>query len=264
MTRNNKQYAGVATILPGPRTEMNTETNESASPGIADLVSSYSILTCLVPWLATRDLYNLGLTSRSAYAYIHSSSKIFKYLSRRCLCDGRGLATRQAYAGPYNLRRKPGRLDINPQLEADEEIEVRLFNVKCDEAGALPCIKCDVNICEECRCYPRAAPAAVYPNRRPHLRGNYQLDNIMCLCDDCDAKTEKELGGKFVSERCDCDIYKRWICVGCSDEERQATRRYFEEHTQMEWEWMVRDEVDFGDDCEPSKTLRDHAFERAV
>ncbi|SPJ78305.1 uncharacterized protein FTOL_06694 [Fusarium torulosum] len=242
---------------------MNPETNGNAPPGIADLISSYSILTCLAPWLSTRDLYNLGLTSRSAYAYIHSSSKIFKSLSRQCLCDGRGLATRQAYTGPYHLRRTPGRLDINPQLEGDEEIEVRLYNVKCDEACALPCMKCDINICEECRCYPRAAPATAYPNRRPHLRGSYQLDNIMCLCDDCDAKTETELEGKFISERCDCDIYKRWICVGCDDEERQATRKYFDEHTRMEWDWMTRDDVDFGDDSEPSKTLRDHAFERA-
>jgi hypothetical protein len=243
---------------------MNPETNGNASPGIADLISSYSILTCLAPWLSTRDLYNLGLTSRSAYAYIHSSSKIFKSLSRQCLCDGRGLATRQAYTGPYHLGRKPGRLDINPQLEGDEEIEVRLYNAKCDEAGALPCMKCDINICEECRYYPRAAPATAYPNRRPRLRGSYQLDNIMCLCDDCDAETEKELEGMFISERCDCDIYKRWICVGCDEKERQATRKYFEEHTQLEWDWMIRDDVDFGDDSEPSKTLHDHAFERAV
>jgi hypothetical protein len=32
----------------------------------------------------------------------------------------------------------------------------------------------------------------------------------------------------------------------------------------MEWDWMIRDDVDFGDDSEPSKTLHDHAFERAV
>ncbi|KAF5667136.1 hypothetical protein FHETE_5839 [Fusarium heterosporum] len=241
--------------------EMNTD--ENTSSGITDLISSYAILSSLAAWISTRDLHNLGLTSRSAYTYIHSSKKIFKVLSRQCLCDGRGLAKRQAYAGPYRNTQRPGRRDINAHLIGDEEIEVRLYNVKCDEAGALPCLKCEVNICEECRCYPRAAPANAYPNRRPHLRGSYQLENIICLCDGCDLKTEKEIAGKFLNERCDCDTYTRWICIDCEGEERKTAHQYFDEHTEMEWDWVITDNIDFGDDVEPSKTLHDHAFERA-
>jgi hypothetical protein len=243
---------------------MATEVYEEAHPSILDLVSSYSILSSLAPWLSTLDLHNLSLTSRTAYAYIHSSGGIFNFLSRQCLCDGRGLAIRQAFKGSYRQNPMPGRWDINPHLSGDEEIEVQLYNVKCDEAGALPCVKCGVNICEECRCYPRAAPPSARPNRRPHLSRNFELDNIMCLCEQCDGKTEEELKGKFLSERCDCDVYTRWICVRCEDEEREMTRKYFAESTQMEWDWIVRYDVDFGDDCEPSKAIYDHAFERAV
>ncbi|KAF4452579.1 hypothetical protein F53441_4598 [Fusarium austroafricanum] len=242
---------------------MATISSESAAPGIVDLISSYSILESLVPWLSTLDLFNLSLTSRSAYAYIQPSPKIFKHLSRNCLCDGRGLVTRQEYAAPYHRNRMSGRWDLNPHLTGDEEIEVRLYNIKCEEAGALPCLKCGINICEECRCYPRAAPPNVYPNRRPHLRGSFELDNIMCLCEECDKKAQSEVEGQFLNDRCDCDIYKRWICVRCEDEERTTTRKYFEERTQMEWDWMVREDLGYGDDCEPSKTLHDHAFERA-
>ncbi|EWY84032.1 hypothetical protein FOYG_13810 [Fusarium oxysporum NRRL 32931] len=230
---------------------------------IEDLISSYSILISLAPWLSTLDLYHLSLASKSAYEYIQSSPTIFKSLSRHCLCDGRGLATRQAYASPYHRNRMAGQSTLSPHLKGDEEIEVRLYNTKCDEAGALPCLKCGINVCEECRCYPRAAPPSAYPNRRPHLRGSYELDNIMCLCEDCDAKTEKGVSGMFLNERCDCDVYTRWVCVRCEEEERMTARKYFAERTEMEWNWIVREDIDYGDDFEPSKTLHDHAFERA-
>ncbi|KLO96971.1 uncharacterized protein FFNC_15076 [Fusarium fujikuroi] len=156
-----------------------------------------------------------------------------------------------------------GQWTPSPYLTDDEEIEVRLYNIKCDEAGALPCLKCGINICEECRCYPRAAPPNTHPNRRPHLRGSVQLDNIMCLCEECDAKTEKEVEGKFLNERCDCDIYTRWICVRCEDEERETAWKYFEEQTELDGNWIVREDMDYGDDFEPTKTLPDHAFDRA-
>ncbi|KAJ4258068.1 hypothetical protein NW762_008208 [Fusarium torreyae] len=243
---------------------MATKPSVGASPGLEDLISSYSILSTLTPWLSTLDLYHLARTNRSFYSFVYSSPKIFSSLSRHCLCDGRGLATRQNFGSPYHKNRMSGRWDINPHFTGDEEIEVRLYNTKCDEAGALPCIKCGINICEECRCYPRAAPPNAYPNRRPHLRGSFELDNVMCLCDKCDDVAEEEVTGKFLNELCDCDIYTRWICVRCEGEERETSRRYFEDCTQMEWDWIIRDDVDFGDDCEPSKTLHDHAFERAV
>lgn len=243
---------------------MATKVCREANPSIVDLLSSYSILSSLAPWLSTLDLHSLSLISRSAYTYIRSSETIFNFLTRQSLCDGRGLAVRQAFQGLYHQSPMPGRWDINPHLSGDEEIEVYLYNVKCDEAQALPCIKCGINICEECRCYPRAAPPNARPDRRPHLRGRFELDNIMCLCEGCDNKTEEDIRGKFANQRCDCDIYTRWICVRCVNEERKTTRNYFAERTQMEWDWIVRYDVDFGDDCEPSKTLHDHVFERAV
>ncbi|CAF3456928.1 unnamed protein product [Fusarium graminearum] len=242
---------------------MATKVCREANPSIVDLLSSYSILSSLAPWLSTLDLHSLSLISRSAYTYIRSSETIFNFLTRQSLCDGRGLAVRQAFQGLYHQSPMPGRWDINPHLSGDEEIEVYLYNVKCDEAQALPCIKCGINVCEECRCYPRAAPPNARPDRRPHLRGRFELDNIMCLCEGCDNKTEEDIRGKFANQRCDCDIYTRWICVRCVNEERKTTRKYFAERTQMEWDWIVRYDVDFGDDCEPSKTLHDHVFERA-
>ncbi|KAF5649402.1 hypothetical protein F52700_676 [Fusarium sp. NRRL 52700] len=243
---------------------MASNSSSKAGSSIEDLILSYSILTSLAPWLSTLDLYHLSLTSKSAYECIQSSPVIFKSLSRHCLCDGRGLATRQAYASPYHRDRMAGRWTPSPHLTGDEEIEARLYNTKCDETDALPCLKCGINVCEECRCYPRAAPPSAYPNRRPHLRGSYVLDNIVCLCDKCDVKTEKEVAGKFLNERCDCDVYTRWICVRCEEEERKTLREYFAERTEMDCHWIVREDMDYGDDLEPSKTLQDHAFERAV
>ncbi|KAL7756395.1 hypothetical protein ACKLNR_013388 [Fusarium oxysporum f. sp. zingiberi] len=90
---------------------------------IEDLISSYSILTSLAPWLSTLDLYHLSLASKSAYEYIQSSPTIFKSLSLHCLCDGRGLATRQAYASPYHRNRMAGQSTLSPHLKGDEEIE---------------------------------------------------------------------------------------------------------------------------------------------
>ncbi|KAI1070296.1 hypothetical protein LB507_010309 [Fusarium sp. FIESC RH6] len=118
--------------------------SEEIRPNLIDLIASYSILTSLSPWLSTLDLHNLSLTSRSAYAYIHFP-KIFSYLTRQSLCDGHGLLTRQAYAGPYCSPSKlpgsklPGALTYSPHLQGDEEIEVHLYNVKYKR---WICVKC--------------------------------------------------------------------------------------------------------------------------
>ncbi|KAK7219582.1 hypothetical protein V2G26_007585 [Clonostachys chloroleuca] len=185
----------------------------SQSPCITGLISSYAILSTLASWLSSADLYHLGLTNRYHHSCILASPALFKKLQRLSLCDGHGLALRQEFKSPYlNKWRRAGRWTCNPGFTADEEIEDFLYNVKCDEAGALPCIKCGINICEECRFYPRAAPPPSYPNRRPHLNSHYSSANIMCLCPECDTKMEKELSGKFLNELCDCDPYTRWIC----------------------------------------------------
>lgn len=217
-------------------------------PYIIDLISSYSILSALAPWLSTLDLFHLGLTNRSAHSYILSSPAVFKCLMRQCLCDGRGLAIRQT---TDELPPDRGQLiritQRNLQIHGDEEIEVRLYNVKCDVTGALPCVKCGINICEECRIRPRAAPSVFSQNRRPHLNSIWQIDNIYCLCPTCDASTEKELADKFLNELCDCDRYTRWICLKCKKEEDAFTKDYFDKHTLMEWdwdpEWFARDDA---------------------
>lgn len=36
------------------------------------------------------------------------------------------------------------------EAEYDEEIEVRVWNLKCDAANALPCLKCGTNVCGVC------------------------------------------------------------------------------------------------------------------
>jgi hypothetical protein len=109
---------------------MATNACSEVHPNIVDLISSYTILSSIAPWLSTLDLHNLSLTNRSAYTSIHSSDKIFNFLARQSLCDGRGLAVRQAFKGSYHPNPMPGRWDINPHLSGDEEIEVYLYNVK--------------------------------------------------------------------------------------------------------------------------------------
>lgn len=106
------------------------------------LTSHYPILTHLSQYLSTLDLLHLGLTCRTLHSYILSSPPIFKLLQRTALCDGHGLRDRQKFEGAYH--RHPHEYKIM----ADEPIEVRLWATECDEAGALPCLKCGINVCE--------------------------------------------------------------------------------------------------------------------
>ncbi|KAH6887026.1 hypothetical protein B0T10DRAFT_407001 [Thelonectria olida] len=223
-------------------------------PSLTDVISSYAILPTLASWISTVDLYHLALTNRSHYSHILASETIFKTLRRQSLCDGRGLADRQA------LRNLNPHFDYiwgrGRKIHRDEEIEVRLYNLKCDEAGALPCVRCGINVCEECRYCPRVPPENNYPVRRPHLNGPLQLQGIVCLCLECDAKTEADVSGKFLNELCDCDLFERWVCRGCNHAEREAGSEYLEKHTKFEWHPE--------DGEKPTKTMRDHAFVRAV
>ncbi|KPM39546.1 hypothetical protein AK830_g7001 [Neonectria ditissima] len=234
-------------------------TTDSAS--LKDLISSYGILPTLASWMSTIDLYNLALTNRAHFSHI-LASPIFRVLRSQSLCDGHGLIKRQEFRPPYFSDPLAGLSHEHPDMAGDEEIEVFLYNVKCDEAGSLPCIKCGINVCEECRYYPRAAPPNWFPNRRPHLRTNCRVDNIMCLCPPCDAAVETEVAGKFLSQLCDCDLYKRWICAKCAEEELQFSTGYLNNHTKQEWEWdATQYEVEQG--YTPSKIIRDQAFDRA-
>jgi hypothetical protein len=244
--------------------------------------------------MSTVDLYNLALTNRTHYSHILGSPTLFKKLRRLCLCDGRGLVKRQNFQRPYYTNRGAGEWTRNSHLYSDEEIEVKLYNAKCDEGGALPCVKCGINVCEECRYYLRARPS--YKTRRPHVDSARQISNIMCLCPECDSAVEEEVKGQFLNELCDCDPWARWICTRCKIEESDFDTEYCKKHTLKEFYWGdlgtgenedpgrrnrergtanggekgdssdLDEEEDSGSEelGRPSITIIDHAFEVAV
>ena len=107
------------------------------------LLSQYQLLELTAKHLSTIDLYHTALACSDLYEIILKSENIFKKLRRVVLCDGSGLRARQSFSGIYNGC--PGRFG-RPSYE--EEIEVRVFNARCDEKGGLPCIKCGINVCE--------------------------------------------------------------------------------------------------------------------
>ncbi|KAF2426248.1 hypothetical protein EJ08DRAFT_593740, partial [Tothia fuscella] len=189
------------------------------------------ILCSLSSFVSALDLFNIALTCKANYMFILSSQRIFHVLRRQTLCDGDGLAERQAFTGPYSLGSKVSKWRGKPHIWSDEPIEVHLYNLECDEAGALPCRKCGINICEECRSYPREQPPRGESRRRPHLNADWQSENVMAFCTECDVAVEEELRGQFLHELCDCDIYERWICLKCAREEEKSSPDYYMNHT---------------------------------
>ncbi|KAI9172680.1 hypothetical protein HJFPF1_02190 [Paramyrothecium foliicola] len=218
---------------------------------IYDLLQQYPLLTTLTEYLSTTDLINLGLTSRAHHALILKSAEVFNTLKRSCLCDGSGLRHRIERVERDHWKYWGSRIN------GDEEIEVRLFSRKCDESGALPCTRCGVNVCEECRVCPRTI-SDYGPQTRPHLTPSWCSQTIMCLCEPCDARTEQELVGKFLNPFCDCDIYKRWICRKCFEFEEKEATHYYENHTISEadnWE-------KYCNMVDKTKVMSDHANDR--
>ncbi|KAI1409527.1 hypothetical protein F5Y13DRAFT_193282 [Hypoxylon sp. FL1857] len=220
---------------------------------LLDLIGQYPILTTLASYLSTLDLFHLGLTCRDYHAHILSSAKVFEVLQRDCLCDGHGLRRRLNTRHYHNFRYvwPSGR-----SFHGEEEMEVRLFAAKCDEAGALPCVKCGINICEECRHYPRVLDGPHSPNPRPHLDGS-QNANLMCLCDSCDARLEEQLRGQFLNELCDCNVYRRWICPTCVKKENRWMLEYYKKHTVRE----VQDYSRYVEDYDSTKVMGDDQFD---
>lgn len=211
------------------------------------LISAYPILRSLASFISSRDLFNLARTCKSNYQNILSSKRTFHALRRHCLCDGLGVLERQNFNGLYFLRGWYVWGDER-RIWNDEPIEVRLYNTKC-EVEALPCCKCGINICEECRYYPREPPPSSRQPGRPHLNAAWQSENVMCLCPECDGRVEEEVRGRFLNELCDCNAYARWICSKCVKEERKFTRDYYEKHTAMDG---------YGE----TKHMTDHQFDR--
>lgn len=116
---------------------------------IVSLLSQYEVLKFTASHLSTLDLFHLGFSNTHLYGLILKSKTFFKLLTSHNLCDGRGLKARQQFKGLYALHPED-HLNNNREREPryDEEIEVRVWNLKCDSTNALPCLKCNVNICE--------------------------------------------------------------------------------------------------------------------
>ncbi|TEA10525.1 Beta-glucosidase 2 [Colletotrichum sidae] len=188
---------------------------------ITAALSQYPILAALAQHLSRHDMFNLGWTCRRYHSYIHESDFFFKNLTRHAPCDGRGLAQRLAFEEGSMLAR----------LHRDffeEPVEVRLRdNSKCDADDTLPCVKCGTNVCEECRVYPRWPEGLSYSFGRPHLNETCAVKNVMCLCPECDRVMEEKVQGHFLDERCDCNVYTRWICYDCVELLEDTTATYY-------------------------------------
>ncbi|KAF9873035.1 hypothetical protein CkaCkLH20_09545 [Colletotrichum karsti] len=223
------------------------------TPNLSNLISSYPILSTLAEYVSTLDLFHLALTNHSNHASILGSNPIFDRLKLSCLCDSRGLSTRQTFTGPYRIRYRRQKLRQEPAITHDEPVEVRLYNLKCDEAGALPCVRCGINVCEECRDYPRWPTRSVYSFGRPHLNEPCQSANVMCLCGSCDAEQEREVEGRYLNERCGCNVYTRWICSKCAAAFDREAGQYYSQRTKFDAGWT-----------EPTtKLLHDRQHDRA-
>ncbi|KAK0733157.1 hypothetical protein B0T26DRAFT_745238 [Lasiosphaeria miniovina] len=135
------------------------------------------------------DLFYLALTCRANHASILGSP------------------TRETFT-PEELRDGVWRSLENVH---DAIPEVRLFNITRDEAGGL------VAGTHHIRCL------------RPHILHKEHVWNVMALCETCDDKKEKELKGKFLNERCNCDAIRWWVCTSCAErqEDEDPTYRYW-------------------------------------
>lgn len=112
---------------------------------LTHLFTQYELLELTAQNLSTLDLYHLALTNSDLYNLIKIPPAKFARLARVSICDGKGLLSRQAHPVVNNWRTG---FEGRPPAY-DEEIEVRVFNIKCNERGALPCVKCGINVCEE-------------------------------------------------------------------------------------------------------------------
>ena len=197
------------------------------APDLTSILSIYPVLSTLSRFISTLDLFNVSLTSKICQTYIQPGSDIFKVLCRESLCDGRGLAARQNFCkpfyGPCNERDKtPPR----PMIHDDDQIEVNVWAQRCDEVNALPCRRCGINICEECRCLHRVALKTGRLQRVPFPDDNGEHQNFFAQCTKCDAATEREIEGQFLNDRCDCDVWDRWVCCKCALQERELGEEY--------------------------------------
>ena len=119
-----------------------------AMPDLTFIISQYGLLKCMALCLSALDLFNVGLTCHDLYSCILRSKPVFCKLKRLAICDGRGLNKRQNFVGLYKSLSGDIAKSYLGGPRFDEEVEVRLYNLKCDASNALPCLKCGVNVCE--------------------------------------------------------------------------------------------------------------------
>ncbi|KAJ8067396.1 hypothetical protein OCU04_004747 [Sclerotinia nivalis] len=202
------------------------------------LLSQNIILTETARYLSILDLFHLALTNSNFHGIVLHSSAVFKRLKSIASCDGRGLIARQNFKGLYALRPEDsdwGNGGKKPLY--DEELEVRVWNLKCDAVYALPCLSCGINICEECRYSPRVRDTPHYRSYpRPHINPAFMCYNVLCYCDACDENIEADLP-LSLTEYCGCDQYKRWICLVCKDNENKIYSLYYNKRTKVDYAW---------------------------
>lgn len=230
---------------------------------MADIIfifSQYELLTRTAEYLSTLDLFHTALTCHELYTSILKSPQVFNKLKRVAICDGHGLKKRQ---GPDHWSLGKGFQNyINPWTGGpaeEEEIEVRLFNIQCDAFNALPCIKCGVNVCEECRYVPRIRNEdnEGYDARElPYCDASDQSHYLECYCPPCDEKMEQDLPLRL-SHFCDCNQYTRWICYPCRQKEAEESADYYADHTTLYYGEDVEDHND-------GIYIMEHQFDLAV
>ncbi|KAH7355396.1 hypothetical protein BKA65DRAFT_498330 [Rhexocercosporidium sp. MPI-PUGE-AT-0058] len=199
---------------------------------LVPLLSQYAILTRTAEYLSTLDLFHLALANSDFYAIILQSAHVFNRLKRTALCDGTGLKERQEFRGIYAFNSDDDCRGgaTGRRLHYDEELEVRVWNLKCDATNALPCRDCGINVCEECRFVPRVRDSTYSACRRPHNNEYMDSSNVICYCPACDEKVEADLP-LSLSEYCDCDQYTRWICLQCKAKEEKTHGLYIRKRT---------------------------------
>jgi hypothetical protein len=111
------------------------------------LISQYGILEHIAHYLSLLDLFNLTLTNSDLYTLIRKSEPIFNRLKPVSLCDGHGLRARQQFEGFYKL--DPDNL-VGSRAYYNKELEVRVWNLRCDAINKLLCLRYGVNVCEVC------------------------------------------------------------------------------------------------------------------
>jgi len=111
---------------------------------VISVLSQYCILEITAQHLGALDLFRLAITCSELYALLRKSKSLFEYLKRVGICDGLGLLARQEFREVYDSVEVRG----YDRCIYDEELEVRVWNLRCDAFNALPCLKCAVNVCE--------------------------------------------------------------------------------------------------------------------